>query len=742
MKRALSVALASLALFSCNSQDQKSSVGGPPPGTVVEQNNRIPRPEPQAQPTPTPSSVSGCAQRTLTILGTNDIHGNFEGKVFAPNGGANAPKRTIGGLAEFAGIVSAARAKSDDCNGVLVVDAGDQFQGTLISNFNEGLLMADVLREVGYDAVIPGNHDYDFGPIGWENDSVTQATEANVAAKVASRLNGLERFGLAAQARITLKKVSPAPRISGKMNDATDPSTPAPVSVESLDPKATIVRFQKEAQLPLLSANTYELNSLVDKDGNPVANPTLVGCHVATGTAPIDWSKAKRPSYLGASVTKIVAGLKVAIVGLDLTGTPTVTTKANVLDLCFRDPVEEFLALSAELKKSVDAIVVVGHFGDGAYEVNIVRDASATVLAGSPADDITLSSFLDRVLTSPGCSDGKCIDAVVAGHSHQVNEVRISNIPGIQSGSNAQRFGRIELQFDGTTKTPVRSATKTFPGKYFGAGYCDTGTESFCSLDANGLTIYDGTPAVTNAKIAGMIATEKAKTADVAGRILGKATGSLNPNRIDENNLGDRLADMLLEIAKPQGATVSFLNSGGIRTSVKAGDVTYSAFYEVLPFNNRATVIPDYRVSDLIRAITLTIQTCGNYGALNFGGIRVQYRRDCTGDNAKTQLDLNAELIRVETTAGEVLYDGSRPADQRMIADHELTLVTLDFLADGGSGFGAAFRPEMTKNVIPRPFRENFVSAWLDAPFLWDPKTDRRMVNLFAASSASASAGR
>src|SRR6266852_9607858 len=110
-------------------------------------------------------AVSGCAAKAtqITILATNDIHGGIEPSV--------SKDGTIeGGLAAFSGTVQAIKAglkrKLGDHAGVLVVDAGDQFQGTLISNHNEGRLVFQAMSQTGYDVAITGNHDYYFGPGG------------------------------------------------------------------------------------------------------------------------------------------------------------------------------------------------------------------------------------------------------------------------------------------------------------------------------------------------------------------------------------------------------------------------------------------------------------------------------------------------------------------------------------------------------------------------------------------------
>jgi 5'-nucleotidase len=99
----------------------------------------------------------GSAPRTVTlsIVGTNDLHGGI-----MPRGGR-------GGLARLAGYVDNLRAaRARDGGAVLLVDAGDMFQGTLESNMAEGAPVVAAYNVIGYTAAAIGNHDFDYGPVG------------------------------------------------------------------------------------------------------------------------------------------------------------------------------------------------------------------------------------------------------------------------------------------------------------------------------------------------------------------------------------------------------------------------------------------------------------------------------------------------------------------------------------------------------------------------------------------------
>jgi len=87
--------------------------------------------------------------RTITIIGTNDLHGALD----------RLP--LLGG---FVANVRAARAA--DGGAVLLLDGGDMFQGTLESNMAEGADVVRAYNQLGYTAVAVGNHEFDFGPEG------------------------------------------------------------------------------------------------------------------------------------------------------------------------------------------------------------------------------------------------------------------------------------------------------------------------------------------------------------------------------------------------------------------------------------------------------------------------------------------------------------------------------------------------------------------------------------------------
>ncbi|UPH69896.1 5'-nucleotidase/apyrase family protein [Abyssibius alkaniclasticus] len=109
-------------------------------------------------------ATAATAQYSLTILHTNDFHARFE-PISAYDGPCsaedNAAGECFGGSARLATAVAEARARS---NNTILVDGGDQFQGTLFYTYYKGAMAAEFMNMLGYDAMTAGNHEFDDGP--------------------------------------------------------------------------------------------------------------------------------------------------------------------------------------------------------------------------------------------------------------------------------------------------------------------------------------------------------------------------------------------------------------------------------------------------------------------------------------------------------------------------------------------------------------------------------------------------
>jgi 2',3'-cyclic-nucleotide 2'-phosphodiesterase (5'-nucleotidase family) len=104
-----------------------------------------------AQPAPAPP-----APVTFTILHTNDFHGQLE-----QNSGGSTSNP---GMARVAKVINDVRAANTAAGkSTLLVDAGDEMQGSLLSNIWQGVPTIDVFNNMSYEVGTFGNHEFDWG---------------------------------------------------------------------------------------------------------------------------------------------------------------------------------------------------------------------------------------------------------------------------------------------------------------------------------------------------------------------------------------------------------------------------------------------------------------------------------------------------------------------------------------------------------------------------------------------------
>lgn len=110
------------------------------------------------------TATAAAADYTLTILHTNDFHARFEpiSKFDSTCGDKDkAEGACFGGTARLVTAIADARARS---NNAILVDGGDQFQGSLFYTYYKGKMAAEFMNKLGYDAMTVGNHEFDDGP--------------------------------------------------------------------------------------------------------------------------------------------------------------------------------------------------------------------------------------------------------------------------------------------------------------------------------------------------------------------------------------------------------------------------------------------------------------------------------------------------------------------------------------------------------------------------------------------------
>ncbi len=160
------------------------------------------------------------------------------------------------------------------------------------------------------------------------------------------------------------------------------------------------------------------------------------------------------------------------------------------------------------------------------------------------------------------------IDVVIDGHSHSVlQEEKVKNKEGKEviltsTGTKLANIGKLTIRPDGSMKTGLASA--------------------YPNSDSKVMAKIDGMMSQINERLGEVIARTDAPLAvyDPATEHLQKPVRII---RNAETNLGDLCADAFRYEA---GADIAFVNGGGIRADIRAGNITYGDVINLMPFGN------------------------------------------------------------------------------------------------------------------------------------------------------------
>lgn len=368
-------------------------------------------------------------------------------------------------------------------------------------------------------------------------------------------------------------------------------------------------------------------------------------------------------------------GLKIAVMGLTTEDTIRIGNPEYLTDIEFRSPSEEAALLVPELRKQADLIIAVthmGHYQNGEHSVNAPGDVA-----------------LARAV--PG------IDLIIGGHSQEpvcmaegsTTDYDTSFGPGKactpdqQNGTwimQAYEWGKYVGQADLTV-----SADKVTLDSYalipVNLKVKKKDADGNTVKDAKGKTvrIYATEEIAQDAELTALLQPYQTKGEAGLNIKLGVSDGTLEGKRdvvrFNPTNLGFVVAEAQ---RVKVNADVAVMNSGGIRASLEAGDITYKDILTVQPFGNTVCSV-DVSGSQLMAylkvAASKPIDT-GSYA--QFAGVDIEIN-----NNELISASINGKTIDAAST---------------------YRLALNSFLASGGDGY-----PKMDE--LPNFVNSGFVDA-------------------------------
>jgi 5'-nucleotidase len=381
---------------------------------------------------------------------------------------------------------------------------------------------------------------------------------------------------------------------------------------------------------------------------------------------------SKDPSLAGkiqGSIVLEIGGEKIGIIGATTEDTPEIASPGPYIE--FNDVFEYVRSTAAALDAAgVKKIILLSHIG---YTVDMQLAA-----------DVPL------------------VDVIVGGHSH--------SLLGSMEGA-AGPYPTLVKNPDGV-EVPVVQANQY--GKYLG--------DIAITWDDNGVvTKAEGEPFLIDASVTGnedfktQLAALAAPIQEAMGVVIGTTTGPIDGAREScravECQMGNLVADAMLDRVKDQGATIAIANGGGLRASIDAGEITKGEVITVLPFSNTLATV-DVSGADVIEALENGVSDIEN-AAGRFPQVSgLKYAFDVSKPAGERISDV------------QVLVGGDAWAPIDEAATY--TIVTNNYVRGGGDGYGTFAEGDNAYDFGP-PLEEVLADYLAKLGGEYTPYTDGRI---------------
>ena len=312
-------------------------------------------------------------------------------------------------------------------------------------------------------------------------------------------------------------------------------------------------------------------------------------------------------------------GINIAVIGLTTEDTARIGTPKNITNIEFQDPRAEALKVLKTLRKHprpdiIFAVTHMGHYTNGSHGYN------------APGDIMLARSLPEGSIT-----------AIVGGHSQvpvcmESTNKRNNNykpglacMPDLQNGIYIMQahewgkyVGRANFEFkNGKTKLvsynliPVNLKKK------------------IRDSDGKSIRVNISDEIKPDDEMLALLRPFQDKGQEAIGGKIGNTNkqlvGERKEVRFRQTNLGRLIVSAHMAKAK---ADFGIMNSGGIRTSIEAGDITYKDVLSVQPFSNTLTYVSmtGKEIMDYLAMVATISTNAGGYA--QFGGISMTIHKD------------------------------------------------------------------------------------------------------------------
>ena len=321
-------------------------------------------------------------------------------------------------------------------------------------------------------------------------------------------------------------------------------------------------------------------------------------------------------------------GVKVGFIGVTTLETPEIIIPDAAEEFRFADISETVNRRAAELEeRGVRTIVVLAHSG---------------------ALDTNLGGTSDEIITETRQMDD-AVDAVFSGHTHNRLNLRVEGRPVVQAEQYGTHFGVVDLSVDRASGEVTGSKARV--------------------VSARGEVRPDP-------EVADLVEGYARRVAPISDRVVGTAAEGISPSptAAGESALGNFVADGQRSLA---GTDFALVPTGGLRTSINPGPVTYGELFSAQP-SGRGLITMELSGREIQRALEKQYRP-GRDHLLAVSGLRYAHDRTRPPGQRVTALTL--------------------PDGTGIAPDRDYTVAVNGFLAAGGGEFDVFTEGENRRTV-------------------------------------------
>ncbi|MCG9756494.1 bifunctional UDP-sugar hydrolase/5'-nucleotidase UshA [Shewanella insulae] len=404
------------------------------------------------------------------------------------------------------------------------------------------------------------------------------------------------------------------------------------VGNHEFDNPLSVVDMQRElAEFPMLAANIYD--------------------------------KASGERYFDAYKVFDVNGLRIAVVGLTTEDTAKIGNPEFISGLEFTDPKEELKKVIKDIKAANEADLIfatthMGHYADGANGNNAPGDVA--LARAMEAGD--LAAVIGGHSQNPVCMEGNAYD------------------PNFKPGADCkpdEQNGTYIMQAHEWGKYVGQANFEYFNGELHLASY-KLIPVNLKEKNEEGERVLIGEAITPDATVLEVLQQYQDKGQEELLKVIGstddKLEGDRGVVRTQQTNMGRLIAEAQ---RTKVGADFAVMNSGGVRASIEAGEITYKDVLTVQPFGNSITLstMTGAEITEYLNAVaTVDIGAEGSGAYPQLAGI-------------KMDVDCEAKTVAISDINGK-----------GYAADATYTFTVPSYNAAGGDGY-PALTPVMTGYV-------------------------------------------